>query len=86
MGKRKKRALLWAAAVLELLLCLVPERRAYKDGGTVEYRALLYRATCWHVMVEASGNVEVTQEGLELRVLGFPVYDGRRLVETRYCG
>ena len=48
--------------------------------------ALLYRVTQWHAMVEVSGNVETTQEGLEVRVLGSSVYDGRHLVETRYCG
>lgn len=83
---RKKKILLWCIVVLALLFCLVPERQLYKDGGTVEYRALLYRVTQWHAMVEVSGNVETTQEGLEVRVLGIPVYDGRHLVETRYCG
>ena len=48
--------------------------------------ALLYRATLWHAMAEVSGNAETTREGLEARVLGIPVYDGRHLVETRYCG
>lgn len=83
---RKKKILLWCIVVLALLFCLAPERRLYKDGGTVEYRALLYRVTQWYAMVEVSGNVETTQEGLEVRVLGISVYDGRHLVETRYCG
>ena len=52
----------------------------------MEYRALLYRVTRWHAMVKVSGNVVTTLEGLEVRILGVPVYDGRHLVETRYCG
>ena len=52
----------------------------------MEYRALLYRATLWYAMAEVSGNAETTREGLEARVLGIPVYGGRHLVETRYCG
>ncbi len=48
--------------------------------------ALLYRATLWHAMAEVSSNVETTLEGLEVRILGIPVYGGRHLMETRYCG
>lgn len=83
--RKKKKTVLWLIAALVLLLCLVPVRLAYKDGGTVEYRALLYQVTRWHAMMGESGNVSVTQEGLEIRILGLPLYDGRHLVETRYC-
>ena len=78
---RKKKALLWCIMVLALLFCLVPERRLYKDGGTVECRALLYRVTRWHAMVDAG----TTREGLEVQVLGFRVYDGRHLADARAC-
>ena len=84
--RKRKRAILWCAVAVVLLLCLAPEKRYYKDGGTVAYRAVLYQVTQWHAMVEVSGNVEVTQEGLQVEVLGWTVYDGRHLVEARYCG
>lgn len=84
--KKKKKALLCCCAALALLVCLIPERRLYKDGGTVEYRALLYRVTQWHAIIEAATQIETTREGLEIQILSLTLYDGRRLVETRYCG
>ncbi len=83
--KKRKKSILWLIAALSFLLCLVPVRQIYKDGGTVEYRALLYQVTKWHTMVGGPGNVETFREGLEIHVLGFCIYDGRHLVEARYC-
>ncbi len=84
--KKKKKALLWCCAALALLMCLIPQKHLYKDGGTVEYRALLYRVTQWHALIESTTQIETTQQGLEIQVLGLTLYDGRHLAETRYCG
>ncbi len=45
MKKRKKFIL--AAAVVLVLLC-IPVRVAYKDGGTVAYKAVLWSYTKYH--------------------------------------
>ena len=54
--KKKKKALLWCCAALALLMCLIPQKHLYKDGGTVEYRALLYRVTQWHALIESTNS------------------------------
>lgn len=48
MTKGQKRAL-WITAII-FVLCLIPIPIRRKDGGTVEYCALLYRYVDWKIL------------------------------------
>lgn len=59
-----------------LLLLLVPQPRYYKDGGTVEYHAVLYQIFDWHQMRGQAEDELMYYDGLEVRILGITVYNG----------
>lgn len=87
-GRRKKKWVLLLAGILSAAVLLVPYPRHYKDGGTVEYHAGLYQVIFWHAMAVDERNTESLEhyyDGMEIRILGFTVYDGSQLMEYRYC-
>ena len=54
-------------------ILLIPIPLRYKDGGTVEYRALLYSVYDVHrLAIEPVGGYD---EGIIVEVLGFEVYN-----------
>lgn len=61
-------------ALLAALALLLPVRLAYKDGGSVEYRAILYSVTKRHAMTVQNGQ-EGFCVGTEVRILSFEVYN-----------
>lgn len=69
----KKKLIVIAAGVL-LLACLVPIPLHLKDGGTVEYRALLYTVSRVHRLNE-EGAEKPYQEGTIVKVLGIELYN-----------
>ncbi len=85
MFKRKKLRIKILILVLLILLCL-PVPRHYKDGGTVEYHAVLYQIIQWHAYLNdgASKNPEYYYEGLEIQILGFTIYNDAHEMEYRY--
>ena len=85
MHKKKKVIVIIVAAVL-LAVLLIPEVRRYKDGGTVEYHAVLYQIFDWHSMCPSgASNVEIYYDGLEVRILGKTIFNNAGEYETRYC-
>ena len=64
----KKKLILIVAGVL-LLACLFPIPNHLKDGGTVEYQALLYTVSKVHRLNE-EGAEKPYQEGTIVKVLG----------------
>ena len=38
--------------ILVLVVLLFPVRTVYKDGGTRDYKAILYRIVVWNVLVD----------------------------------
>lgn len=46
--KKKKIIIIISLVIVILLVLLFPIKRVYYDGGTKEYRALLYQAIVWH--------------------------------------
>ena len=48
---KKKTACIIVAAVLAAIL-LLPHKTVYRDGGTRDYRAILYRVVVWNRMNE----------------------------------
>lgn len=67
VGKGKKKLALGIAAVL-LILCCIPIKLTYKDGGTVKYQAILWSYTRYHRLMETG---EGYYEGTEFRIFPF---------------
>lgn len=59
MTKKK----VWIIAILlaVLLLCCIPIKMTYKDGGTVKYQALFWSYTRYHRLMEDGGFFEGTE-------------------------
>lgn len=61
--------------ILIILLCaalLVPIPVGYKDGGTVEYNAVLYTVRKVHSLADRAPGYDV---GTQVRILFWTVYD-----------
>lgn len=58
-------------ALLAVIL-LFPMKLYYKDGGSVEYRAILYSVTRYHRLAE---NMDGYLEGWKVTVLGITLHD-----------
>ena len=69
----KKKLILIAAAIL-LLVCLFPIPFHLKDGGTVEYKALLYTVSRVHRLTDLDAE-NPYQEGVVVKVLGVELYN-----------
>ena len=85
-SKGRKRFVIFLVVFLLAAVLLVPVRRQYKDGGTVEYHAGLYQAIFWHTLALEERNTETLRyyyDGVEIRILGFTVYDGGQKMEYR---
>lgn len=84
--RRSKKIIKVCAVIIFFVILFTPEIRHYKDGGTVEYHAMVYQVFDWHAMrpSEAS-NVEKYYGGLEIRIMGRTVFNHAREYEVRYC-
>ncbi|MDE5992262.1 MAG: hypothetical protein K2G87_04355 [Oscillospiraceae bacterium] len=70
MSKSKKSKVISAIIVIIAVILLIPFPIYYKDGGTVEYRAVLYCVTKRHELALEGGYYI----GTEVKILGFEVY------------
>ncbi len=70
----KKKAII---VVIILLILLFPIKYQLKDGGTVEYKAVLYKFSKVHSLtsVEEMENEKYYNEGIILEILGFEIYN-----------
>ncbi|MBR6475701.1 MAG: substrate-binding domain-containing protein [Lachnospiraceae bacterium] len=77
--KKKKLIIIIAIAVVVLALLLIPHKYLYKDGGTVEYSAVLYSITNYHALTDGedeNGNIQYGYTvGKVVKILGFVVSD-----------
>ena len=48
----KKKNIIIIVSILVLIILLVPIKFQYKDGGTIEYRSLIYKIIKWHRLDE----------------------------------
>lgn len=60
--------------ILAALVFFVPIRLGYKDGGSVEYRAILYSVTKRHAMTVQNGQ-DGFWVGTEVKILFFEIYN-----------
>lgn len=63
------------AIIIFLLILLIPIPLHYKDGGTVEYKAILYSVKNNHYMTDGGNMI-----GTEVRILWFTVYDDTEFI------
>lgn len=72
----KKKVIIVMISVV-LLVLLVPIPMYLKDGGTVEYRALLYKVSKVHslISVEEKEKGKMYNEGIIIKILGFEIYN-----------
>ena len=66
--------------VLVLLILLVPRARYLNDGGTVEYKSILYKVSKVSRLIsreemEAEGKVKDYDKGIIIEILGFEVFN-----------
>lgn len=59
--------------IVIMIILLIPKKSMFWDGGTVEYKAALYKITKYHRIDQDSESGY--NEGLEIEVLGFMLYD-----------
>lgn len=74
----KKKISVVIAVVLAAIL-LVPIPLFYKDGGTVEYKALLYSVTRLHSIADTEDSFGY-DIGTIVEILGFTVYNDVRFI------
>ncbi len=58
-----------------LVVMLIPVRLQLKDGGTVEYKSILYKVSKVHRTIDNGFDI-----GTEIRILGFKLYDNVKSV------
>lgn len=76
MKKSTKKKVLITGGILLAVVLLFPVPLYYKDGGTVEYRAILYSVTEWHAhWGEGPHGEEKVREGISIEILGMEVID-----------
>lgn len=70
----KKKVIIMVCVILVVIL--IPVRLQLKDGGTVEYKSILYKVSKVHRLIDNGFDI-----GTEIRILGFKVFDN---VESVY--
>ena len=63
-----------------LVVLLFPIRTQLKDGGTVQYTAVLYRVSKVHKLIsieemEQEGKVKEFDDGVVVKLLGFEIFN-----------
>ena len=77
----KKKNLIISVIIIILLILIIPVPTFYKDGGTVEYNAILYGITKRHSL-NIDENIQGYMTGTEVRILWFEVYNDVEFVSS----
>jgi hypothetical protein len=75
----KKKAII-VSIVVVLLILLFPIRNQLKDGGTVEYKALVYKVSKVKKLIsieemEQEGKIKEYDQGIIIEIFGFEIYN-----------
>ena len=75
----KKKVIIILVAII-LLVLLFPIRNQLKDGGTVEYKALVYKVSKVKKLIskeemEQEGKIKEYNHGIIIEILGFEIYN-----------
>lgn len=68
-----KKNLIVIVVIVILLILIIPKRTMLWDGGTVEYKSLLYKITNYHKLDESSKSGY--NDGVKIEILGFTIYN-----------
>ena len=79
MLRVKKKVIIILVAII-LLVLLFPIRNQLKDGGTVEYKALVYKVSKVKKLIskeemEREGKIKKYDHGIIIEILGFEIYN-----------
>ncbi len=66
-----KKKIIIISILIVLILLLTPIPLHYKDGGSVEYKALLYSVTKYNEIQDVS----TTKKGISIKILNFKIYE-----------
>ena len=75
-----KKKILIVVIIVIILILLFPIRIQLRDGGTVEYKALLYKVSKVHKLIsieemEKEGKVKEYDDGIVVEILGFEIFN-----------
>ncbi len=75
-----KKKLMIAAILLTLVVMLFPIRTQLKDGGTVQYTAVLYSVSKVHRLIsieemKQEGKIKEFDHGITVELLGFEIFN-----------
>ncbi len=75
-----KKKVIIVAIVIILLTLLFPIRNQLKDGGTVEYKALVYKVSKVKRLIsieemEQEGKIKEYDHGIVIEIFGFEIYN-----------
>lgn len=75
-----KKKVIIISVVIILLILLFPIRNQLKDGGTVEYKALVYKVSKVKKLIskeemEREGKIKEYDHGIIIEILGFEIYN-----------
>lgn len=73
MNKKKK--FLIVICALLIIVCLIPIRVHYEDGGSVAYKAILYKIMNVHSIGAEDSAEDEFLEGTIVKILGVEVYN-----------
>lgn len=75
-----KKKIIIISIVIILSVLLFPIRNQLKDGGTVEYQALVYKVSKVKRLIsieemEQEGKIKEYDQGIIVEILGFEIYN-----------
>ena len=77
--KSVKKKIIITLVVIMLLILLFPIRNQLKDGGTVEYKALVYKISKVKRLIvkekEEDEKIKEYEQGIIIEILGFEIYN-----------
>jgi len=74
-----EKKIVMAVILLALVALLFPIRTQLKDGGTIQYTAVLYRVSKVHRLISEKemrqeGKVKEFEDGITVELLGFEIF------------
>ena len=70
----KNKSIIIIVIIIVLIILLFPIPNKLKDGGTIEYKALLYTITDYHKIAPEENEKEYI-EGVKFEILGFEIFN-----------
>lgn len=75
-----KKKVIVISTIVSLLFLLLPIKSQLKDGGTVEYKSLIYKVSKVKRLIsieemEKEGKVKPYDQGIIIEIFGFEIYN-----------